>query len=157
MATAASGVSMSGLSVRILRATQRYVPSVRVPDGIRHENHLKELRNDNRRRRRRITDMIFLDKIPKEVERTQMIHAKDIVTGEVSIEPDAWLPEPYLFVYDTSAQKIAGAGSAEAHNLARAVNLLATNRGYRVVTHTMDMEGRAPHYVCMVKEGYFKQ
>lgn len=101
--------------------------------------------------------MIFLDKIPKEVERTQMIHAKDIVTGEVSIEPDAWLPEPYLFLYDTAAQKIAVAGSAEAHNLARAVNLLATNRGYRVVTHAVDMEGRAPQYVCMVKEGYFKQ
>ena len=66
----------------------------------------------------------------EEVKNTKMIHAKDIVSGRISISPDAWLPEPYLFLYDT--------GAAEAQNLARAVNLLATNRGYKVVTHTMD-------------------
>ena len=44
-ATAASDVGMNGLSVRIPKATQRYVLHVKVLDGIHHEN-LKELRNE---------------------------------------------------------------------------------------------------------------
>jgi hypothetical protein len=72
---------------------------------------------------------------------TKMLSAKEIVKGTISLES---LPEPYLFLYDTAA--------GEAHNLARAVNILAKQKGYKVVTHTMDALGVAPHYVCMVKE-----
>jgi hypothetical protein len=72
---------------------------------------------------------------------TRMLKSKDIVNGKISLDN---LPEPYVFLFDT--------GAAEAQNLARAVNILAIKKGYKVVTHAMDALGVAPHYVCMVKE-----
>lgn len=71
---------------------------------------------------------------------TRMLKSKDIVNGKISLDS---LPEPYVFLFDT--------GAAEAQNLARAVNILAIKKGYKVVTHAMDALGVAPHYVCMVK------
>jgi hypothetical protein len=71
----------------------------------------------------------------------KMVKAKDIIQGKI---PLANLPQPYVFIYES-------AGNAE--NLEKAVNIIATKMGYRVVAHTVNSISHIDnHHVCMLKE-----
>lgn len=67
-------------------------------------------------------------------EKDIMFTALDIIKiseGTAQIKQGLRMPEPYIFVVDTSIQ----AGKAQLNNLARAINILATEFGYELVTH----------------------
>jgi hypothetical protein len=65
-----------------------------------------------------------------------MINTKDIIKGKISLDD---LPQPYLFLEDTNME-----------NLTDAINILATRKGYRVVSHSVMPHGTCN--VCLIRD-----